>query len=190
MLEAWSMTGTHGGRGAELLPPTTLSMAHFSPQALRSLPLPPTTGPLNLPGIPLSPKKPLVCSQRASPRTTFHRVCSDLPWRSSSPPESPHPLSHPTESLQPTELPPLCPPQSPTLSSCPHRPSIEPPQPTETLSRLHTEHSTLFPVPSLQGSQCLREVLCHHLCLEALVHPGSGVRSQGQGLEGPHHLRV
>lgn len=190
MLEAWSMTGTHGGQGAELLPPTTLSMAHFSPQALRSLPFPPTTGPLNLPGISLSPKKPLVCSQRASPRTTFHRVCSDLPWRSSSPPESPHPLSHPTESLQPTELPPLCPPQSPhplflssqTLSRAPtaHR---NPP-------RLHTEHSTLFPVPSLQGSQCLREVLCHHLCLEALVHPGSGVRSQGQGLEGPHHLRV
>ena len=83
------MTGTCQV-GQRSLPPITLSVAHFSSRALRSLPLLPTMGLLNQPGVLLTPKKPLACSQRASLRATFHRA----PWQ-------PH-----MEVLEPTVEPP------------------------------------------------------------------------------------
>lgn len=44
------------------------------PRPPRFLPLPLTTGSLNLPGVPLMPKEPPCCSQGASHRAATHRA--------------------------------------------------------------------------------------------------------------------
>lgn len=73
----------------------------------RFLTLPLTTRPLNLPGVPLTPKEPPSWSQRTSHRATVQRSPQDLTSRPLSPRRVPHPLRLPIDLLQPTERYPL-----------------------------------------------------------------------------------
>lgn len=140
----------------------------------RFLPLPLTTGPLNLPGVPLIPNKPACSSQRASHRAAIRRLLYDL-------------TSRPLRSLQRLSCPSHYGLQS-LSPRTPRKPPSHPPFPaSQTLhtaltthrnpSWPHVEYPTPFPIPCLQGSHYHPEVLFRHLCPEALVHPGSGVRS-------------